>query len=269
MASGHRKRKAAAVRANVLTPAGYSNVNEADRGILANQNAIVNSAFYGNGGTSPTFTAASTALLSDAISNTDTAWTYAGLTGETTNAGVFASSSMSGNVGILTSGTKHYYFPAVGGTQTNLSGANGVSGPVIIYSYDGPQSSYVPYYQGGTAQTASIKFGSQITGSGAHTHVLVYVGGQLATNDQIRLLSTAGTILTGKVSSGSQTTAMVLVTNGCTASAAELISYNYRKAFAIATSSLTTGLIVEFSSSAKTSTTPVAGVFVAVSSGSY
>ncbi|NDB84027.1 MAG: hypothetical protein EB127_15115 [Alphaproteobacteria bacterium] len=268
MASGHRKRKAAAVRANILTPAGYTNLNEADRGVLANQNAVVNSAFYGNGGTAPTFTAASTALLSDAVSNADSAWTLAGLTGETTNAGIFVSSSMSGTVGILSAGTKHYYFPAVGGTQTNLSGANGVSGPVIIYSYDGPQSSYTPYYLGGTAATASIKFGSQITGSGTHTHVLVYVGGQLATGDQVRLL-TGSIVLTGKVSSGSQTSAMVLTTNGCTASAAELVSYNYRKAFAVPTSSLTTGLIVEFSSSAKTSTTPVAGVFVAISSGSY
>lgn len=270
MASGHRKRKAAAVRANVLTPAGYTNVNEADRGILANQNAIVNTAFYGNGGTSPTFTVAATGLLSDSISNADGAWTKASLTGETTNAGVFVVTSLSGAVGV-TAASKHYYFPSVGGVQTNLSGANSVSSPVIIYSPDGPQASYIPYYLGGTTATASIKFGTAITGAGAPTHVIVYVAGELASGDVVRAVSPAGTVLQGKLSSGSAIAWTGLSTLQCTASSAELAANLYRKVFAIPTGNIGTagGLVVEFSSSAKTSTTPVAGVFVAISSGSY
>jgi len=268
MASGHRKRKAASLRLEVLTPAGLTNLPESERGNTTNLNNLMNISNYSKDGVTPTFTAGSTTLLSNTISNADSAWTYAGLTGETTNVGVFVATSMSGAVGILNSGTKHYYFPAMG-TQTDYSSSNTVVGPVIIYSVDGPQSSYVPYYLGGTATTSSIKFGSQITGSGTNTQILVYVGGQLSTGDQIRLLNTAGTVLGGKFATGSNTSFSSLVANSATASAAELSSGLYRKAFAILTASLTTGLVVEFSSSAKTSTTPVAGVFVAISSGSY
>jgi hypothetical protein len=265
MASGHRKRKAAALRIEVLNPAGLTNVSEADRGVTTNQNNLINIATYSRDGVTPTFTAASTTLLSDAVSNADGAWTKAGLTGETTNAGVFVATSMSGAVGILSSGTKHYYFPAVGGVGTSLS----VAGPAIVYSGEGPQASYVPYYLGGTTATGSIFFDSKITGSGTHTHVLVYVGGELASGDQIRLVTPLGAILNAKVATGSNTSFSTVVTNGATASASELSSALYRKAFAFQTSSVSSGFIVEFSSSAKTSTTPVAGVFVAISSGSY
>ena len=42
MASGHRKRKAAILRTYVLNPAGVTNASEADRGITANQNNLLN-----------------------------------------------------------------------------------------------------------------------------------------------------------------------------------------------------------------------------------
>jgi len=271
MASGHKKRKAASVRANVLTPAGYTNASEADRGVTANQAALVNTALYGKAGTSATFTAGSTTQLSDVVSNADRAWTYAGLSGEVTNVGSFVSSSLSGAVG-LTSTAKHYFFPLAGAVQTDLSSSGAPTSPVIIYSNDGPQSAYVPYYLGGTAATGSIKLGAAITGAGTPTHLAVYVAGQMTPGDQIRLIKPSdGTVFNAKFATGSNTSFASSVVNGATASATDLSSALYRKAFLIITASIGSagGLIVEFSSSAKTSTTPVAGVFVVISSGSY
>jgi hypothetical protein len=267
MASGHRKRKAAAVRANILTPAGYTNVNEADRGILATQNAIVNSALYGNGGTSPTFTAGATSLLSDAVSNADGAWTAAGLTGETTNAGPFVYNLQLTASGLLPS-SGHYYFPAIG-TQTVLSGAGGVNPPIIVYTNDGPQASYIPFYEGGTAATASIKLGSQITGSsGVPTHVVFYIGGTLSANDQIRILG----VNNGTVLEASGVSPVFAQGNTkATSSAAEMLANSGKKIFVVKTGSIAAagGAIVEFSSSTKTSTTPVAGAWIVISTGSY
>jgi len=270
MASGHRKRKAAAVYNNVLHPAGYTNVSEVDRGVAANQAALVNTALYGKAGTSPTFTAASATQLSDAVSNADGAWTYAGLSGEVTNVGAFLSSSLSGAVG-LSSAAKHYYFPLVGAVQTDCSKSNAPVSPVIIYSNDGPQSAYVPYYLGGTTATASIKFGAAITGAGTPSHLVVYVAGQMTSGDQIRLIKPSdASVFASKVATGSNTS-FGPTGSVATASATDLSSALYRKAFLIATGTINTagGIIVEFSSSAKESHTPVAGVFVVLSSGSY
>jgi len=268
MASGHRKRKAAALRIDVLNPAGLTNVSEADRGNTTNQNNLMNIAIYSRDGVTPTFTNASTTLLSNAISNADGAFTKAGLTGEVTNAGTFISSSLSGAIGI-TATAKHYYFPAVGAAGTNLSSSNAPSAPIIIYSGEGPQASYVPFYLGGTAATASIRLGSQITGAGVPTHISVYVGGELATGDQIRLLNAAGTVLASQFATGSDTTFSVKANTTATASAVQLTNNLYRKAFLVETGAVANGMIVEFSSSAKTSTTPVAGVFIAIGSSSY
>jgi len=271
MASGHRKRKAAALRIEVLNPAGLTNVSEADRGNTTNQNNLINIATYSRDGVAPTFTAASTTLLSNAVSNADSAWTKAGLTGETTNAGVFVATSMSGAVGI-TAATKHYYFPVVGGTRTDLSSSNTPSSPVILYSAEGPQASYVPYYLGGTTSTASIVFGTQVTGTGSPTHVVVYVGGELEASDRIRIMKASDGTLYGTASFMTGANTGTGSNSGTTiVSGSELSANLYRKAFFLTTSSINTarGFVVEFSSSAKTSTTPVAGIFVAISSGSY
>lgn len=265
MPSGPKKKKAALFRLYALDPAGYTNglITEAEQiGETANQ---LNIAIYSSGGYAPTFTNGYSSLLSDATSNSDSAFTKAGLTGETTNAGAFVSTSLSGAVGI-TSGGKHYYFPRVGSEGLALTAVNS---PVIIYSNDGPQSSYVPYYLGGTLATASVFFNSQITGGGTPTHLAVYVGGELATGDQIRLLHPTGAVMDAYYATGSDTVFSGLLANVSTASATQLSSHLFRKAFLIPTGNVSSGLIVEFSSSAKTSVTPVAGVFISISSGSY
>lgn len=273
MASGHRKRKADALRIEVLNPIGLTNLPESERGNTTNLNNLMNIAFYSRDGAAPTFTAGSTTTLSDKISNADGAFTKAGLNGETTNAGAFVVSSMSGAIGLLSNNvtTKHYYFPAIG-SQTDLS-SSGVTGPVIIYSPEGPQAGYVPYYFGGTTTTSSIKFGVQITGSGTPSHVVIYIGGHLSANDVIEIRKASdNTIFGGRVMTGSDTViGSSLVVNGATASASDLSNALYRKAIFVPTSSFAAaqGMIIDLSSSAKTSTTPVAGVFVVVSSGSY
>lgn len=271
MASGHRKRKAAALRIEVLNPAGLTNVSEADRGVELDQNNLMNIAFYSRDGVTPTFITGSTTQLSDAISNFDGAFTRAGLNGEVTNTGVFLSSSMSSSIGI-TSVTKHYYFPKIS-TVLDLSSSNAPNSPVIVYSADGPQSSYVPFYLGGTVATASIKFGTQITGAGSQTHLVVYVGGQLESGDQIRVVKTSdSTPINCRVLTGSDISSSIVLNLASTASAPELFSSLFRKAFLIPTgniSDVTKGMTLEFCTLSKTSTTPSPGVFVAISSGTY
>jgi len=268
----HRRLKKNQIGAEVLIPAGYTTVAAADVTSTTALTNLQNIALYSRDGSTPTFAAGSTTLLSNAISNADNAFTIAGLTGETTNAGAFVSSSLSGAIGILNGGTtKHYYFPFIG-NQTILSASTAVTPPVIIYTNEGPQSNYVPYYLGGTATTASIRFGAQITGANNPTHVSVYVGGELASGDQIRILKASdGTLLDSRFATGSDTSFSALVNTSTSASATQLSSALYRKVFLIPTASIAsaTGMIVEFSSSAKTSTTQVDGVFIAIGSGSY
>jgi hypothetical protein len=262
MASGHRKRKAALLYTEVLSPAGYTNIAEADRGNGSNQTNLLNIAQYSANGYTPTFTAGSTTLLSDSVSNADGAWTAAGLTGETTNVGAFAINAQLTASGFLDGG-KHYSFPPVGSAQLNYSSSGAPNSPIIIYSNDGPQSEFVPYYLGGTAATASIKLGAQITGSGAPKYLYAYVGGELASGDIIRFLDVTGTVL--QMSGVSPVSAQTSI---ATASAAELTANGGKKIMMFRTGSFTSGLIVEYSSSAKTSTTPVAGIWVVISSGS-
>jgi len=78
-------------------------------------------------------------------------------------------------------------------------------------------------------------------------------------------------LLDSRFATGSNTAFSPLFNTTTSASAAELSSALYRKVFLIPTASIATagGMIVEFSSSAKTSTTQVDGVFIAIGSGSY
>lgn len=271
MASGHRKRKAAALRIEVLNPAGLTNLPESERGNSTNLNNLLNIGIYSRDGITPSFLTASTTILTDAISNSDGAYTKAGLTGETTNVGAFVATSMSGAIGI-SSTTKHYYFPTINGSMTDLS-SSGVTGPVIIYSPEGPQASYVPYYLGGTTTTGSIKFGAQITGSGNPSHVVVYVGGQLSTGDVVEVRKATDNSLFGvRIMTGSDVAiGSSLLATSATASASDLSNALFRKVILIPTGSILSaqGMIVGLSSSAKVSTTSVPGVFVAISSGSY
>lgn len=264
----HRRLKKNQIGAKVLQPAGLTNVGNGDVLTPDNIANLQNMALYAGNGLSPVFTAGQTGLLSDATSNADGAWTSAGLTGETTNAGALNNGVFT-KVGI-TAATPHYYFPVIG-SQTVLSGATSLTGAVMLYSIDGPLSNYVPYYQGGTATTASFKFGNAITGAGnlSPTHVAVYIGGQLAENDKIRILG-ASTQTVLNASGGFPSS---ITTNlAASASYTELGGASGgKKVFFIPTSSIATagGMIVEFSSSAKTSLTPRDGVWIAISTGSF
>ena len=149
MASGHRKRYAALFRQYVLNPLTLSNSAGGDLGNVGNQRTL---SLYSSGGYSPTFSNNSATQLSNAVSNEDGVFTLAGLTGEVGNTGVFVSSSLSGNIG-LTQTAKHYYFPRAGTAQTDYSSSGAPNSPVIIYTTDGPRSSYVPAYLGATAGT--------------------------------------------------------------------------------------------------------------------
>lgn len=273
MASGHRKRKAASLRVEVLDPAGLTNLPESERGNTTNLNNLMNISNYSKDGVTPTFTAGSTTLLSDAISNADGAFTLASLLGETSNAGAFSSASMSGAIGILNNfATKHYYFPKIS-TTTDLSSSNAPNSPVIVYSTEGPQASYVPFYLGGSVATASIKFGCQITGAGFPTHLVVYVGGQMQGIDQVRVVKTSDSApFNCRILTGSDQGASAILNLASTASGIELSSNLYRKAMLIPTGNIsdtTKGLTLEFCTIAKTSTNPLAGVFVAISSASF
>jgi len=265
MASGHRKRYAALFRTYVLNPLNLSNSAGGDLGNVGNQRSL---SLYSSGGYAPTFTNASPTQLSNAVSNTDEVFTLAGLTGEVGNTGTFISSSLSGAIG-LTATAKHYYFPRAGTVQSDYSSSNAPNSPIIIYTTDGPQSSYVPAYLGATAGTGAIVLGSQITGSGVPTHISVYVAGELQTGDQIRLLDFTGSVLPSLFATGSDTSFATLSSTSATASAAQLSAALYRKAFLIPTGAVANGMIVEFSSAAKTSTTPVKGAFVVIASSSY
>lgn len=299
MASGRRKRNADALRLYVLEPAGLTNVPNGYAGDTTRQNNLVNLSIYSSGGYSPTFTPGSTTLLSNNVSNADTCWTIAGLTGETTNAslggpghlpvaafptGTFFSSSMSSSIGVFANGTKHYYFPKVGTQSIALNGSNvtdlsssgtpntGIRSPVIIYSYDGPQASFDPTFLGGTTATASIKFGPFITGSGTPSHLVVYVGGRLALGDQIRLLASSSAVLDARIIKGSEVSSSILLpasATPATASSSDLVNNSFRKAFLIPTASVAGGFIVQYCSATSAASSLSAGVFVAVSSGTY
>ena len=262
----HRRLKKNQIGAYVLQPQGLTNVGSGDLTSVDALANLQNIALYSKNGITPTFIAGSTTLLSDATSNSDGAWTSAGLTGETTNAG--AVNTALTKVGV-TAGTPHYYFPATG--TTTLSGSTSITGATMLYSIDGPQSNYVPFYQGGTNTTSSIRFGNAITGAGqlSPTHVAVYIGGQLAENDRIRFVGAeTGLVLN---SSGAFPSYGTKVTSA-TASYSDLGgATGGKKVFFIPTASIGTagGMIVQFCSSAKTSTTQRDGFWVALSTGAF
>jgi hypothetical protein len=245
MASGRRRRIAALVRSEVLADAALTNVNEGDRGITANQSNLANLGLYNAQGYTPVFANGDTGILSDADSNSDGTFTVAGLTGETTNAAAMG-------IGV---NTVRFSFPRAGSVQLDASSSGVPTSGAIIYSIDGPKANYVPYYLGETTATGSIKFGSQITGTGAPTGVKVSIFGELSTNDQIRCLTGSTVLFVSGVSP-----AFAMGAGLGTASATQLPT----KSFVIPTGSIPSGFVLEFSSSAKTSLTLTKGVVVTV-----
>lgn len=156
MASGHRKRKAAIVRLYTLNPAGVTNVPASEAGNTNNQNNLFNLGVYASGGYAPTFTQGQATTLSDAISNADGVWSGTGVNGAS---GVSGGETTFG----IPSTTKHYSMPVVGTANAAYAG---ITSPVIVYSKDGPQASYSPYYiSDGVNGTASISFNTTITGA--------------------------------------------------------------------------------------------------------
>lgn len=249
MASGHKKRKAAAVRLYVLNAITESNSSESDRGNTTNQSNLVNLAFFASGGYSPTFTQGSDTRLSDAISNADGVWSGTGVNGA---AGVSGGETTFG----IASNTKHYSMPVPG---TANAAYTGITSPVIVYSKDGPQASYSPYYiSDGVNGTASISFNNTITGAaGGFQKLKIILAGQVNS-------SSAGTDSVA-IFTGSVTSTASLFDNSLVLTSSTLI---YMSA-SVNTSSLlgaTDVVRIVFSSSAThaSSTTPVAGWWVYV-----
>ena len=251
-------------------PEPWTNVAESERTNSTAIQNLQNLALYSKNGLTPSFSDGITGLFSNVVSNgNDSVWTFAGLTGETGNAGVFSTSSMSGSVGIF-GGSKHYMMPANNGSLLDLS-ASSVAGPFIVYSYDSQYASGVPRYQNSSLSTITgISFNKNVTGSGSPTHVVVYVAGELPPSSAIYCTSPANPLSTynAKVSTNNFAT---VITGGASASASDLSSSNYRKAFLISTASINSGggLFLGYITSDNTSTTPYKGFVVTVSSGSY
>jgi hypothetical protein len=197
MASGHRKRKADLLRSYVF-PNGMTNTSEADRGNTTNQNNLINLAVYASGGYSPTFTQGQATTLSDAISNTDGAWSGTGVNGAS---GVSGGETTFG----IPSTTKHYSMPVPG---TANAAYTSISSSVIVYSKDGPQASYSPYYiSNGVNGTASISFNNTITGAaGTFSKLKIIVGGAInsssAGSDNVNIYTGSVTSVATKFNAG-------------------------------------------------------------------
>ena len=73
-------------------------------------------------------------------------------------------------------------FASMNGAYTTANAAyTGITAPVIVYSKDGPQASYSPYYiSNGVNNTASISFNNTITGAaGTLSKLKIIVGGAI------------------------------------------------------------------------------------------
>ena len=256
MASGHKKRKAALIRSVVLTPANsLTNVSEADRGSTTNQNNLMNVAIYSKAGNTPTFTQGKQALLSDAISNADGVFTAGGLTGgETSDATTLG----------LTANSRHYMFATPSNTTIDLSSSNqpkaSTDDSVIVYSCEGPQSSYVPYYLGGAAKTAKIRFGTELTASGL-ANISFTVFGKAPSGDKLQIVKADGTTLFAAAAGGTGGNAEIVFDGNN-------FAYNAASQIKVAKTAINgageKGFNLVYSSSANTSTTLFPGIAVVI-----
>lgn len=218
MASGHRKRKAALVRAYAL-PSGVTNISENDRGNTTNQNNLINLALYASGGYTPTFTQGQATTLSDAISNADGVWSGTGVNGA---AGVSGGETTFG----IPATTKHYSMPTVGVANVGVAG---VTSPVIVYSKDGPQASFSPYYlTNGVVGTASIAFNNTITGAaGTFPKLKIILAGQVnsssAGSDNVNIYTGSVTSTATKFSSALVLTSSTVIYMSASVNTASLL----------------------------------------------
>ena len=186
MASGHRKRKAALVRGYVLNPAGLTNVPESERGVVANQDNLVNLAAFASGGYSPTITATSTL----------------GTVGSTKLGQDSLFSLLANQLGAdlstlvdMAPDAPVYMMPKVGQAQQAFTPAP-VSSVFVVYSVDGPQSLYSPkYLTSGSEQTASLYFDMTSTGIDSRVKVSFYgaVNSSSVGSDNLRFYTGSAT----------------------------------------------------------------------------
>jgi hypothetical protein len=222
MASGHRKRKAAALRLEVLTPAGLTNVAETDRGLAASQNALMNQALYSSGGYAPLFSNRDTTILSDQNSNGDGIWYLLGYDGETS----------ANAAGFIPSNTSHRYLP-LAGEETEVSTS---PNPVLVYSKDGSRSNFNQYYLPTANKingTGSINFGTQISGAAVGmTKLRVYVAGAFPTGS-------VGAVLT--VTTGGATPLITYTSSSVAPLNFSAVTASYPASFATAINAATNG----------------------------
>jgi len=266
------------IGAEVLSLKGLSNVASTDILNTTNIKNLQDLALYSRFGISPAFAQGSTDRLTDAASDADGVWTLTELTGETTkaqtpNTNLFNTSSMSGSIGLFTN-SKHYMIPPPLGVSdpgyvgvVNLS-SSATTGPFILYSSDGPSAKSSTYYIGSDGARSGIDFGREATGSGTPTHLVVFIAGQMVSDEAINIVNiSTGNPFSSRTSANDFAT---LVASSTTCSAGELnVDNTYRKAFIIPTSSLTGGFRIYHYAPTTVTTTTSRGFFITISSGSY
>lgn len=229
------------IGAYVLQPAGLTNVANGDATTSANITNLQNIALYSKNGISPVFAEGANGLLPDAVSNADGTWTAGSYTGETTNAAT---------VGLTGTSTHYSFQPTISNTRTVLSGASDplktTVGSVVIYTTEQSRAKYVPVYLGGAATTSSILFGTGLTGS--ETNLVFRYFGAGANGDKLEIRKASdNTVFSGKevTFDGNSTTGSIILGK--------------------APIGVAGGYSLVYSSSAKTSTTPVTGLCVVIS----
>ena len=143
----------------VLDPVDLTQVATADLTDTTNLANLQDLGLYSYRGWEPSFFDGYRGLLSDAISGGDGNWTLIGtVLGDPTIVGETSAEA----AGIIPSNAKHYWMPAIG----TDGGQSDQSYQCIVYSYDGPQADYSPYYLSlGNNATSSIQFSNEITGA--------------------------------------------------------------------------------------------------------
>lgn len=229
----------------VLDPVGLTQVATADLTDTTNLANLQDLGLYSYRGWEPPFTDGSRDLLSDAVSGADGNWTLIGT--------ALAEPSIVGETsaeaaGKIASDINHFWMPAIG----TDGGQSEQSYQCIVYSYDGPQADYSPYYLSlGNNATSSIQFSNEITGAAEGNEDLFVV--------------IAGSV---NSSSAGHDKVEVYYNNGVWNKLIDLTSSNaYAHFAAVPTASVTNGFKLEFSSSAEqaSSTTGVNGWLVIIS----
>ena len=231
----------------VLDPVGLTQVATADLTDTANLANLQDLGLYSYRGWEPSFFDGYRGLLSDAISGGDGNWTLIGtVLGDSTIVGETSAEA----AGKIASDIDHFWMPAIG----TDGGQSDQSYQCIVYSYDGPQADYSPYYLSlGNNATASIQFSNKITGAAdGNEDLFVMIAGSVNSS------SAGGDKVEVYYKQGVGNWQLLI----------DLTSSNAYAHFAtVQTASVTTGFKIEYSSSAEqaSSTTGVNGWVILVS----